>query len=89
MYYSQLNDVEFLGRVSDAEKAQLFKTADVFVSPATGRESFGIVLLEAMSAGAPVICSDIHGYRAVVRRERDGILVPQPTPMRWPAHSVA
>lgn len=72
----QLNDVEFLGRVSDAEKAQLFKTADVFVSPATGRESFGIVLLEAMSAGAPVICSDIHGYRAVVRRERDGILVP-------------
>jgi phosphatidylinositol alpha-mannosyltransferase len=72
----QLNDVEFLGRVSDAEKRQLFKTADVFVSPATGRESFGIVLLEAMSAGAPVICSDIHGYRAVVRRERDGILVP-------------
>ena len=72
----QLNDIEFLGRVSDAEKRQLFKTADVFVSPATGRESFGIVLLEAMSAGAPVICSDIHGYRAVVRRERDGILVP-------------
>jgi phosphatidylinositol alpha-mannosyltransferase len=72
----QLNDVEFLGRVSDDEKRQLFKTADVFVSPATGRESFGIVLLEAMSAGAPVICSDIHGYRAVVRRERDGILVP-------------
>jgi phosphatidylinositol alpha-mannosyltransferase len=71
----QLDDVEFLGRVSEAQKAQLFKTADIYVSPATGRESFGIVLLEAMSAGAPVICSDIHGYRGVVRRERDGILV--------------
>jgi phosphatidylinositol alpha-mannosyltransferase len=71
----QLDYVEFLGRVSEAQKAQLFKTADIYVSPATGRESFGIVLLEAMSAGAPIICSDIHGYRGVVRRERDGILV--------------
>ena len=71
----QLDDVEFLGRVSEAQKAQLFKTADIYVSPATGRESFGIVLLEAISAGAPIICSDIHGYRGVVRRERDGILV--------------
>lgn len=71
----QLEGVEFLGRVPEAQKAQLFKTADIYVSPATGRESFGIVLLEAMSAGAPIICSDIHGYRGVVRRERDGILV--------------
>ncbi len=71
----QLENVEFLGRVSESQKAQLFKTADIYVSPATGRESFGIVLLEAMSAGAPIICSDIHGYRGVVRRERDGILV--------------
>jgi phosphatidylinositol alpha-mannosyltransferase len=71
-----LQNVEFLGRVSDAEKAQLFKTADVFVSPATGRESFGIVLLEAMAAGAPIVCSDIHGYKGVVQRDRQGILVP-------------
>ncbi|MGZ6341162.1 MAG: glycosyltransferase family 4 protein [Candidatus Limnocylindrales bacterium] len=71
-----LRNVEFLGRVSDAEKAQLFRTADVFVSPATGRESFGIVLLEAMAAGAPVVCSDIHGYKGVVHRDEQAILVP-------------
>jgi phosphatidylinositol alpha-mannosyltransferase len=71
-----LQNVEFLGRVSDSEKAQLFKTADVFVSPATGRESFGIVLLEAMAAGAPIVCSDIHGYKGVVQRGRQAILVP-------------
>ncbi len=71
-----LQNVEFLGRVSDAEKAQLFRTADVFVSPATGRESFGIVLLEAMAAGAPIVCSDIHGYKGVVQRGRQAILTP-------------
>jgi phosphatidylinositol alpha-mannosyltransferase len=76
----RLRGVEFLGRVSDREKAQLFKTADVYVSPATGRESFGIVLLEAMAAGTPVVCSDIHGYKGVVRRDREGLLVPPRKP---------
>src|SRR3954462_9838787 len=75
-----LNGVEFLGRVSDAEKAQLYKTADVYVSPATGGESFGIVLLEAMAAGAPIVASDIHGYKGVVRRGREGLLVPPHEP---------
>jgi phosphatidylinositol alpha-mannosyltransferase len=72
----RLGGVEFLGRVSDDEKAQLFKTADVFVSPATGRESFGIVLLEAMAAGTAIVASDIHGYKGVVRRGEEGLLVP-------------
>ena len=67
--------VEFLGRVSDDEKAQLFRTADVYVSPATGGESFGIVLLEAMAAGTPIVASDIHGYKGVVRRDREALLV--------------
>src|SRR5204863_4798753 len=75
-----LKAVEFLGRVSDAEKAQLFRTAAVFGSPATGGESFGIVLLEAMAAGAPIVASDIHGYKGVVRRGREGLLVPPHDP---------
>ena len=75
-----LNGVEFLGRVTDDEKAQLYKTADVYVSPATGGESFGIVLLEAMAAGTPIVASDIHGYKGVVRRGREGLLVPPRQP---------
>jgi phosphatidylinositol alpha-mannosyltransferase len=75
-----LQGVEFLGRVSDAEKAQLFKTAAVYASPATGGESFGIVLLEAMAAGTPIVASDIHGYKGVVRRGREGLLVPPREP---------
>jgi phosphatidylinositol alpha-mannosyltransferase len=72
----RLPDVEFLGRVSDGDKVQLFKSADVYASPATGRESFGIVLLEAMAAGTAIICSDIHGYKGVVKRGEQALLVP-------------
>ena len=76
----RMGGVEFLGRVSDEERDALFKTADVYVSPATGRESFGIVLLEAMAAGTAIVCSDIHGYKGVVRRDRDALLVPPREP---------
>ena len=69
-----------LSRVTDAQKAQLFKNAAVYVSPATGGESFGIVLLEAMAAGTPIVCSDIHGYKGVVRRDREALLVPPRNP---------
>jgi phosphatidylinositol alpha-mannosyltransferase len=76
----RLRGVEFLGRVTDEEKAQLFRTADVYISPATGGESFGIVLLEAMAAGTAIVASDIHGYKGVVRRGREGLLVPPNEP---------
>lgn len=55
----------FLGRVDDRMKASLFKRADVYCAPGLGGESFGIVLVEAMAAGTPVVCSDLPGFRAV------------------------
>ena len=52
--------------VSETELAEHYRRCDVFVAPSTGQESFGIVLLEAMACGRPVVCSDIPGYRQVV-----------------------
>ncbi len=54
--------VGFPGRISDDEVADLLASADVFVGPATGGESFGVVLLEAMAAGTAVVASDLPGY---------------------------
>jgi phosphatidylinositol alpha-mannosyltransferase len=71
----RIADVVFTGRVSESDKARFFRTADVFCAPSTGQESFGIVLLEAMAAGLPVVASDIHGYKRVVQRNVSGLLV--------------
>ncbi|MBA3629493.1 MAG: glycosyltransferase family 4 protein [Actinobacteria bacterium] len=57
--------VEWLGRVSEADKPRIYRSADVYCAPALGGESFGIVLIEAMAAGAPVVCSDLSAFRAV------------------------
>ncbi len=71
-----LTDVVFKGFVSDEDKIRYYQQCDVYCSPAVGRESQGVVLLEAMAAGRPVIASALDGYRTVVRHEQDGLLVP-------------
>jgi phosphatidylinositol alpha-mannosyltransferase len=68
-------DVEWLGVISDEEKARRLRGASVFCAPSVGGESFGIVLLEAMAASTPVVASDIDGYRNVARSDRDALLV--------------
>ena len=68
--------VTFVGRVDPAELAEVMSRASVVCVPSLGGESFGIVLLEGMAAGRPVVASNIPGYAAVLRDGVDGILTP-------------
>lgn len=68
--------IEWLGRISDVEKASRLRSADVFCAPSLGGESFGVVLLEAMAAGTAVVATSIPGYARVARADVDGLLVP-------------
>jgi phosphatidyl-myo-inositol alpha-mannosyltransferase len=71
--------LRFLGQVDDAVKASALRSADVYCAPHTGGESFGIVLVEAMAAGTPVVASDLHAFRQVLRdgsADPAGLLVP-------------
>ncbi|MFF8837804.1 glycosyltransferase family 4 protein [Streptomyces sp. NPDC015130] len=66
--------VEFLGMVSDEDKARLLRSVDVYVAPNTGGESFGIILVEAMSAGAPVLAADLDAFAQVLDQGAAGEL---------------
>ena len=68
--------IEWLGRISDSEKIERLKGADVFCAPSLGGESFGVVLLEAMAASTAVVASDLPGYANVAKADRDALLVP-------------
>jgi phosphatidylinositol alpha-mannosyltransferase len=68
--------VRFLGHVASRDLPRWYATGDVFVSPALGNESFGIVLVEAMASGRAVVASDIPGYRSVVIPEVNGVVFP-------------
>ena len=65
---------EFLGMISDEDKARFLRSVDLYVAPNTGGESFGIILVEAMSAGAPVLASDLDAFAQVLDKGAAGEL---------------
>ncbi|MEO7126443.1 MAG: glycosyltransferase family 4 protein [Nakamurella sp.] len=67
--------IAMLGRVSEADKARLLKSIDVYCAPNLGGESFGIILTEAMSASVAVVASDLASFRHVLGDGSAGLLV--------------
>jgi phosphatidylinositol alpha-mannosyltransferase len=70
------NDVVFVGYVPAADLPNYYRSATVFCAPSTGFEALGIVLLEAMASGTPIVTSDIAGYRTVVTHGQEALVVP-------------
>lgn len=70
-----IEDVIFVGPVSDDDLPGYYQHADVFCAPNTGKESFGMIVVEAMAAGTPVVAADIPGFRAVMQDGTQGLLV--------------
>ncbi len=73
---NRLHDVRFIGYVPEDDLPRYYRTCHVFCAPSTGFESFGIILLEAMAAGKPIVASSIDGYRGVLTGGEEGLLVP-------------
>ena len=71
----RLDDIQFIGKVSQEDLPRYYRTATIFTAPSTGSESFGIILLEAMAAGVSIVASDIAGYRSVLTQSKEGLLI--------------
>lgn len=69
-----IGDVIFTGPLPRQELCRYYKSCDVFCAPSTGGESFGIVLLEAMASGKPIVASNIEGYKQLVEDGEEGFL---------------
>jgi phosphatidylinositol alpha-mannosyltransferase len=67
------NRIEFLGRLSEEEKSSFLKSVDIYVAPNTGGESFGIILAEAMAAGAAIVASNLPAFERVLGDGKFGI----------------
>jgi phosphatidylinositol alpha-mannosyltransferase len=76
----RLPNVIMAGYVPESVKPRYFGSADIFCAPATGAESFGIVLLEALASGLPVVATEVPGYMSVLESGRDSITV---QPRNW------
>jgi phosphatidylinositol alpha-mannosyltransferase len=74
------NRFSFLGRISEEEKADFLHSIGVYVAPNTGGESFGIILAEALAAGAAVVASDIPAFEALLGEGRYGSLFASENP---------
>lgn len=71
-----LDDVVFVGPVSEAELPGYYQNADIFLAPNTGKESFGFIIIEAMSASTPIVASNIPGFASVMTHGKEGLMVP-------------
>lgn len=69
-------DILMAGLVDKRLVPRYFASCDVFCAPAVGRESFGIVLLEAMASGIPLVATEIPGYLTLVRHRWNALVVP-------------
>jgi phosphatidyl-myo-inositol alpha-mannosyltransferase len=76
----RLPNVVMAGYVPESVKPRFYDSADIFCAPATGAESFGIVLLEALASGLPVVATEIPGYMSVLEPGLDSITV---QPKNW------
>jgi phosphatidylinositol alpha-mannosyltransferase len=75
-----VRNVDFAGLVTPEELPRYYASCDLFCAPSISGESFGIVLLEAMASGRPVVAGDIPGYRSVMTNGKEGLLAPPKNP---------